>query len=147
MSKKTPPLENPSPAVPKATGNSVAAAWPTEPMIAAWLGLPWINLSCQAWTAWMEFCGFGAARRETGGESGSADERRQAAMSWLPQIESTVVPMRRRDDLPGAEAAKISMRIHVPPLPWEAGNGSVIAIDSLRPRIAGMAKKIPPTTH
>lgn len=143
MSKKAPPLETPPPAEAKATGNSVAAAWPTEPLIAAWLGLPWINLSCQAWTAWMEFCGLGAASREPAG----ADERRQAAMSWLPQIESTVVPMRRRDDTPGAEAAKISMRIHVPPLPWEAGNGSVIAIDSLRPRIAGMAKKIPPTTH
>lgn len=143
MSKKTPPLEKSSPAESHAIGNSVAAPWPTEPVIAAWLGLPWINLSCQAWTAWMELCGFGAASRETGG----ADERRQATMSWLPKIESTVVPMRRRDDLPGAEAAKISMRIHVPPLPWEGGNGSVIAIDSLRPRIAGMAKKIPPTTH
>lgn len=142
MSRKTPPLENPSPAEPKTTGNSVAAPWPTEPLMAAWLGLPWINLSCQAWTAWMEFCGLGGARREPS----SADERRQAAMSWLPQIESTVVPMRRRDDQPGAEAAKISMRIHVPPLPWEDGNGSVIAIDSLRPRLAGMAKKNPPTT-
>jgi hypothetical protein len=143
MSKKTPSLENPSPTEAKATGNSVAAPWPTEPLIAAWLGLPWINLSCQAWSAWLEFCGVGAASREPAG----ADERRQAGMSWLPQIESTVVPMRRRDDLPGAEAAKISMRIRVPPLPWEAGNGSVIAIDSLRPRIVGTTKKIPPTTH
>lgn len=143
MSRKTPPPENPPPIDPRATGNSVAAPWPTEPLMAAWLGLPWISLGCQAWTAWMEFYGFGEAGREPAG----ADERRQAGISWLPQIESSVVPMRRRDDLPGAEAAKISMRIHVPPLPWESGKGSVIAIDSLRPRLAATIRKVPPTTH
>lgn len=144
MARKSPLPATPQHyAPPTNTGNNVTAPWPTEPLVAAWLGLPWINLGCQAWTAWMEFCGFGGASREPA----DAEERRQATMSWLPQIESTVVPMRRRDDLPGAEAAKISMRIHVPPLPWEAGNGSVVAIDSLRPRLAAPAKKIPPTTH
>lgn len=143
MARKTPPPASPSHSAPIITGNSVAAPWPTEPLVAAWLGLPWLNLGCQAWTAWMEFYGLGEPSREPVG----ADERRQAGMSWLPQIESTVVPMRRRDDLPGAEAAKISMRIHVPPLPWEGGTGSVIAIDSLRPRLAGTVKKFPSTTH
>lgn len=143
MSKKTSLLATPSTSEPQAIGKSVAESWPTEPLMAAWLGLPWINLSYQAWTAWMEFFGLGGGSREPA----SVEERRQAAMSWLPQIESTVVPMRRRDDQPGAEAAKISMRIHVPPLPWEDGNGSVIAIDSLRPRLAAMSKKDSPTTH
>jgi hypothetical protein len=103
-----------------------------EDLSAGWLGLPWVNLWLQAWASWLEQWGMVGRSRPPG--AAADQERRQPELPWVPQFEATVVPLRRRDDQPGAEAAKVSMRLRVPAFPWSPGTSNIIAIDTLMPR-------------
>lgn len=128
-----------------APGAASAPEWPMGDLLALWSGQFWMNMWMQGWSAWLQQFGLSGPARQT--LPGNGDDRRQPAIPWLPQFEATVVPLRRRDDLPGAEAAKVSMRLRVPTFPWTAGTSNVIAIDTLMPRPAGEADDVPPITH
>lgn len=127
MSRKTTAKESlPVPAA--ITADEVAATGnPIDGLAQAWLGMPWMGWWMQGWTSWFESYGVKGAASDD-------DDRRDAVVPWLPKIESTVVPFRRRDDPPGAEGARISLRVRVPGLPWSESPGSVISIDTLTPR-------------
>lgn len=113
---------------PTGEGTQVDAAQPFDGMVAAWLGLPWLNLWAQAWQAWL------APHAQPLEGPAPTAERRQTAGAWLPQFEATVIPFRRRDDVAGTQATRLSMRVHVPGLPWLGSPGNVIMIDTLLPR-------------
>lgn len=122
--------------------------WPGAGWMTAWIGaacLPWMNYGLRAMNAWIEQI------EAAGGTAVDSDERRRAGLPWMPWFESSVVQLQRRDDAPGAEAAKLSWRFRVPPMPWEEGDGRVIAIASLqpRPKSNGEADQEPrsPTRH
>lgn len=148
MPKSTPTREHKPAASTSVSAPRAASApeWPMGDLFALWSGQAWMNIWMQGWSAWLQQFGMtdGALRASPG----SGDDRRQPAIPWLPQFEATVVPLRRSSDLPGAEAAKVSMRLRVPAFPWAAGTSNVIAIDTLMPRPVGEAGDIPPiTTH
>lgn len=148
MPSKSIPRKYASSADSESSDDSTNTNWPTDLWMSAWMGMPWIEIGLKNWTKWLELWGIGALTGQN--ESASSDDRR--GPPWLPQIASTVMPLRRSGDEPGAEAEKVSMRIHVPAMPWQTSGGSVIAIDSLRPRsaasvAAAFEKYLPGTKH
>lgn len=103
---------------------------PMAQLAAMWMGLPWLELWMRGWEAWYgPLC---AAIPQA--DSASAQDRRKAAVPWMPQVDATVIPFRRRDDAPGQEATRWSLRLHVPAPPWLGASSNVIAIDTLLPR-------------
>lgn len=103
----------------------------------AWMGGPWIEAWVDIWSAWMDVATKAGSASQSSGEAG---DRRHLAVGipWVPRVESTVVPLRRSSDPPGATSSRISMRLQMPTLPWLGDGGSnVIAIDALVPRITG----------
>lgn len=104
---------------------------PMTELAAAMMGVPWLNLWADAWTAWLQQCEANMSALQAG-DAESAD-RRQNGASWLPQFESKVIPFRRSDDKPGVEATKLSMRFRMPSFPWMVGS-NIIAIDTVMPR-------------
>ena len=104
---------------------------PMTELAAAFMGVPWMKLWADAWTAWMAQCEANISALQPGDVA--SDERRHSALPWMPQFESKVIPFRRVDDKPGVEATKLSMRLRVPGFPWLAGS-NIIAIDSVMPR-------------
>lgn len=130
---------------PAAETPATSPPWAPEDWIANSIGFRWMTIGLQVWTAWLEQCGIALNQQDA--DSSRAEDRRRAGLPWLPQFESTVVQLRRRSDQPGAEAEKLSLRIQVPPLPWENGGGRVIAFDSLRPRKVEAPIKDSPTKH
>lgn len=127
MSRKTTAKESLPVARAHAADEASSQAAPAEGLPPAWLGMPWMNWWMQGWTTWLQNFAANAA-------PASDDDRRNAVLPWLPKVESTVVPFRRRDDPPGAEGARISLRVRVPGLPWSEHSGSVISIDTMTPR-------------
>lgn len=126
------------------SGASEAALWPVTRLTIAWT-----EVCMQTWSAWLEMCGVNGAAFQAaqGGAEGRADDRREIGPAWLPKFESKLVPLNRREDQAGAEAAKVSMRVRVPALPWAAGSRSVIAIDTLMPRPTGSKAEVMPIKH
>jgi len=145
MTKKPPTREHHSPARQSPPDGRNAPTWPMEDLAAAWMGLPWIDLWMKAWTAWLEQCGANVAALQ--GAQATTDDRRQPGLAWLPQVESTVIPLRRSGDRPGTEAAKVSLRFRVPALPWTAGTSNIVAIDTLMPRLMETSADAPPIKH
>lgn len=143
MTKKPQTREHRAPAPQRAPDGHDTPTWPMDDLAAAWMGLPWIDLWMKTWTAWVEQCGANVAALQ--GAQINRDDRRQPGMAWLPQVESTVIPLRRRDDHPGTEAAKVSLRFRVPALPWTAGTSNIIAIDTLVPRLTETSADTSPT--
>lgn len=132
MPRKTQTREPPRAAGRSPPGDGSDPQWPLDSLTASWLGLPWVNMWMQVWSTWLEQFAAIAAARKSG--LPATEERRQDGLPWLPQFDSTVVPLRRRDDLPGAEATKVSMRVRLPAFPWVAAGSNVVAIDTLIPR-------------
>ncbi|NMG75171.1 hypothetical protein [Aromatoleum diolicum] len=145
MATKTSPRKHAPRASHGPSDTGSAPQWAMEDLAAAWMGIPWMKLWMQAWTAWAEQWGVNAAALQ--GSGASAEDRRQAGLTWLPQLETTVIPLRRRDDHPGTEASKVSLRVRVPALPWTAGTTNIIAIDTLMPRLVETPDEAPPITH
>lgn len=108
---------------------------PMTELAAAFMFLPWMKLWADAWAGWIQ-----QYEASTSAKPGDADseDRRQNVVPWLPQFESKVIPFRRSDDVPGAEATKLSMRIRVPAFPWMVGS-NIIAIDTVMPRATEQA--------
>lgn len=104
---------------------------PMTELAAAMMGVPWLNLWADAWSAWLQQCEAHISAPQPG--DADSTDRRQGATSWLPQFESKVIPFRRSDDKPGVEATKLSMRFRVPAFPWMVGS-NIIAIDTVMPR-------------
>ena len=107
-------------------------------MFPMWPAVPWMNPWFELWTTmWSGWLGYGvqrhpgAARPAAGGE-----RRREDGLPWVPKVETTVIPLRRRTDPPGQQADRISMRMQVPSLPWLGGE-NVIAFDAVVPRSRG----------
>jgi hypothetical protein len=100
-----------------------------------WPGLPWMNPWMELWTSmWSTWLGYGFHRRPGAGRQPAAGERRhEDGVPWLPTVERTVIPLRRRTDPPGRQADRISMRVQVPNLLWLGGE-NVIAFDAVVPR-------------
>jgi hypothetical protein len=94
-----------------------------------WTGLPWmspwLDLWASVWTSWLGGGPLTAPR--PGHKSGEGTRRQEDGLSWLPRLETTVIPLRRRTDPPGEQAEKISLRMQ---MPW-LGGGNVIAIDTV----------------
>lgn len=118
---------------------TTAGNWPlpSEEAMAMWFGTPWMTMWARAWTAWMQQ--LSALTALPGGDSERDDERRLQGLPWLPYVETTVVPLRRSSDPPGAAAAKVSLRVRVPTSPWTPSESNVISIDALMPRSAATA--------
>jgi hypothetical protein len=94
-----------------------------------WPMLPWMTYWAEVWGAWLGgFPGVSVASLK-----GKEERRQEDGLPWLPKVETMVIPLRRRTDPPGGAAARISMRMQIPPLSW-LGGGNVIAIDTLVPR-------------
>ena len=106
---------------------------PMTELAAAFMGVPWMKVWADAWTGWIQQYEASMSALQRGGAD--SEDRRQNAVSWMPQFESKVIPFRRSDDLPGAEATKLSMRLRVPVFPWMGGS-NIIAIDTVMPRTA-----------
>lgn len=118
-------------APPASAGDPHGTAEPAMRELAALcMGLPWLKLWSDAWALW---CGQLLAPFAPPA-AGSVDERRTAALPWVPQLDATVIPFRRRDDHPGLEATRWSLRLHVPAPPWLGASSNVIAIDTVVPR-------------
>ena len=129
MARRT-PLPTPQPPA-EAPPAADAESAPPLAWGAAWSAWPWFDLWLQAWGAWLAPWG---GLRTVSGRSGDGDDRRQPDFPWVPQFEAKVIPLRRSDDLPGSEAAKVSMRLRVPGFPWTGQASNVIAIDTIVPR-------------
>jgi len=114
-------------------------AWAPPDLASIWFGLPWMNLYLRTWTRWMEQLSQSAVRERKARELN--DDRRRDAVPWMPQFEATVIPLRRSTDRPGSEAARLSMRVSMPSLPWAPGTDNVISIDTLLPRPTADADK------
>lgn len=96
-----------------------------------WSGLwmtPWVDFWTSMWTSWLGQGGFGLPNMRP--HHGEAARRQEDSLPWLPRVETTVIPLRRRTDPPGEQAEKISLRVQ---MPW-LGGGNVIAIDTVVPR-------------
>jgi hypothetical protein len=99
-----------------------------------WPDLPWMNPWMEFWRSmWAGWLGHGLyhsseAERAVGGE-----RRHDDGLPWMPKVETTVIPLRRRTDPPGQHADRISMRVQIPNLPWLGGE-NVIAFDAVVPR-------------
>ncbi|BAL23500.1 hypothetical protein [Azoarcus sp. KH32C] len=106
--------------------------WPPRELTAIWFGVPWMNFYFRFWNRWIEQLNRGSGTAHRDREMN--DDRRHDAVPWMPQFEATVIPMRRSTDTPGSEAARLSMRVSMPSLPWAPGTGNVISIDTLLPR-------------
>lgn len=105
-------------------------------------GLPWLEAWLKIWqlAANLQYHG---ERPTDGAEEVKDDRRRDPEAPWLPRIESTVIPLCRRTDPPGSEAARITMRFSVPNVPWAGTGGNVIVLDTLLPRRASATKPVP----
>ena len=112
--------------------------WPPGELTAMWLGLPWVNLYFQAWARWLDELSLTTEPWRKARELN--DDRRREPPPWVPQFETSVIPLRRSTDMPGSEAARVSMRMSVPSLPWAPGTGNVISIDTLLPRPTNSAE-------
>lgn len=128
MSRKTTAKERLPVAAVRAADEDTARQEAMESLAQVWLGMPWTGWWMQGWNAWLQ------QYRVDGAAADPDDRRNNGLPPWLPKVESTVVPFRRRDDPPGAEGARISLRVRMPSLPWTEGSGSVISIDTLTPR-------------
>lgn len=97
-----------------------------------WPGLPWNNPWLELWAGfWTTWLGPGFQVWPTGERQPPGSERRQEdGLPWMPKLETTVIPLRRRTDPPGQHAEKISLRMQLPNLPW-LGDSKVIAIDTV----------------
>jgi hypothetical protein len=104
-----------------------------------------MDMCMQVWAAWLAPWGATGAASQSG--RAPENDRRDSGPPWVPQFQSTVVPLHRRDDEAGAEAEKVSMRLRVPVLPWDGGSRSVIAIDTLLPRAAGARSGLTQRKH
>jgi len=102
-----------------------------DELVGAWMGVPWMNMWMDAWRIWLQQ--YEAAIPRLQDASGGTDDRRQASVPWLPQVETTVIPFRRREDAPGVEATRLSLRFRVPAFPWLPGT-NIIAVDTVVPR-------------
>jgi hypothetical protein len=106
-----------------------------------WPMLPWMMGWAEFWSAWLggvpQLSSAGRASQEREGR------RQEDGLPWLPKVEATVIPLRRRSDPPEGQASRISLRVQIPVLPW-LGVGNVIAIDTtvLRP-MEGVAEPAP----
>lgn len=109
--------EHPKPALP--------LMWPGPSLMTPWLEF-WGNY----WAHWLGRGFSTTTRRPARRHSGEPERRQEDVLPWVPKVETTVIPLRRRTDPPGQQAAKISMELRVPSLPW-LGGGKVIAIDAL----------------
>lgn len=99
-------------------------------LAAMWMGLPWFELWVRGWEVW---CGqWREAIPDV--DAFASQERRKAPLPWVPQVEATVIPLRRREDAPGLEATRWSLHLHVPAPPWMGASSNVIAIDTVLPR-------------
>jgi hypothetical protein len=124
----------PAPAPPRrqsagSTRKHVAAG--LAPMM--WPGMPWMTPWLDLWTSlWAGWLGQGplAAPHLRQHRQGEGTRRQEDSLSWLPRVETSVIPLRRHTDPPGQQAEKISVRMQVP---W-MGGGNVIAIDTVVPR-------------
>ena len=134
MSRKTLTGESQAPSGQSPPEDRNVPRWPLDDMAANWMGLPWMNMWMQSWFAWLQQFERNVSGLASQATPSRADDRRQAPLPWVPQFDSTVVPLRRRDDLPGSEATKVSMRLHVPAFPWTGAHSNVIAIDTLMPQ-------------
>lgn len=108
-------------------GEPDAQVWPIAGITTAWM-----NMCMQMWAAWFELWGVRPALRDDGGFD--ENERRNAGFPWLPKFETTVVPLRRRDDEAGSEAARMSLRVRMPAPPWAGESRSTLAVETLMPR-------------
>jgi hypothetical protein len=102
-----------------------------DELFAAWMGVPWMNMWVDTWRTWLQQCDAAMPRLQD--TTPVTDDRRQAAVPWLPQLETTVIPFRRREDAQGVQATRLSLRFRVPAFPWLPGSNS-IAIDTVVPR-------------
>lgn len=98
-----------------------------------WPMLPWMMGWAEFWSAWLG----GVPQPNLAGGASQDQGRRQEdglPLPWLPKVEATVIPLRRHNDPPEGQASRISLRVHIPTLPW-LGAGNMIAIDTtvLRP--------------
>lgn len=102
-----------------------------------WPGLslmtPWLEFWGNYWAHWLGRGFSTTTRRPARRHSGEPERRQEEALPWVPKVETTVIPLRRRTDPPGQQAAKISMELRVPALPW-LGGGNVISMDAFLPR-------------
>lgn len=119
----------PAPHAPDGAQHATAGPAMSE-LAAVCMGLPWLKLWSDAWELWSGQLQALSAPPA----AGAGDERRAPAVPWVPQLDATVIPFRRRDDQPGLEATRWSLRLHVPAPPWLGGSGNVIAIDTVVPR-------------
>lgn len=129
----TKPLEHAPTDVPPRNRSSdrVPGVWPVGDVADLWM--PWMNLWMNSWSALLGPYGpTTSIRPATRTQLALKADRRETEVPWVPQIESTVIPFRRRDDRPGMEATKLSMRVRVPSLPW-VGGSNVISIDTVMP--------------
>jgi hypothetical protein len=108
----------------------VAGAWPVAEVADLWM--PWMNLWMRSWSAMLGPYGPTTSIRPAPTPLALKADLREPDAPWVPKIESTVIPFRRRDDRPGMEATKLSMRMRVPSLPW-VGGSNVISIDTVMP--------------
>lgn len=107
-----------------------STAWPLN----AWsTGFRWLEVWMRGWQSIMEAAQPGHAR--PGSPEDSAEERRRIpGLPWVPRVEASVIPLRRRSDPPASEATRISMRVMLPSLPWNGAAGNVLTLDTLVPR-------------
>jgi len=116
------------------TGSRRQVAAGLSPM---WPGLPWMGPWLEFWTSmWTGWLGQGLRHPLAGAvhRRGGMERRHEEGLPWMPKVETTVIPLRRRTDPPGQQADRISMRMQVPTLPWLPG-GNVISIDTVVPRV------------
>lgn len=126
-----------------ALGPSVA--WPWN----AWsTGFRWFEVWMRSWQSILEAAQPGHARLDSPDDR-KEERRRVPGMPWMPRVEASVIPLRRRTDPPASEATRISMRVIVPSLPWNGAAGNVLTLDTLVARrdpdtAAADAAKAPP---
>lgn len=135
-SKQTPGTHVSAQSTPGTGPDITAGNWPilSEEALAMWFGTPWLTMWARTWTTWMQQ--LSALTALPTGDADRDDERRLRGLPWLPYVETTVVPLRRSSDPPGAEAAKVSLRLRVPSSPWTPSETNVISFDALMPRSA-----------
>ena len=81
----------------------------------------WLQGSQRFWSA-----GFRMLGQPAPGPKGGL--RRASDLSWMPQVEAQIIPLRRKTDRPGAEATRYSMRM---PIPWPIGGAKVISLEAI----------------
>ncbi len=81
----------------------------------------WLQGSQRMWSAGFRMLGQPAPHQKDG-------LRRASDLSWMPQVEAQIIPLRRKTDRPGSEATRYSMRM---PIPWPIGGAKVISLEAI----------------